>query len=164
MLLQSQVEDDDRQHGKHDDRHRRAQVYRAVASLEVLYVDRDRHVFCPVKYEVREQVVVPHPHCLKDADGNERRFEHRENYVEVCAYRAAAVDRGSFLYLKRQALYEADKHEYRKSGSESQIYYRDGPRCIQLEVVCRECQREHYHLERYDHAEQAEIVERVRKL
>ena len=158
VLLAAEVEHDDGDYAQHYHCHRRAHVNGAVAALEVLDMDGDGHVELSVEDKVGEEVVVPDPHYLKHADGNERGLEHRENDGEEGADRPAAVYRRGFLNFKRDALYKAREHEHRKPRAEAEVDYRDRPRRVQLQGVRRLCEVEHDHLERDDHGEHAEIV------
>ncbi len=53
-----------------------------------------------------------------------------EHHGEIGAQRTAAVYRGSLLYLQRDTLDKANKHEDRKARSEAKIYNGYRPRRV----------------------------------
>ena len=53
VLLAEQVDNDDGQNGHHDDRHGRAQIHGAIATLQVLDVDGDGAVLGDVQNQMR---------------------------------------------------------------------------------------------------------------
>ena len=65
--------------------------------------------------EIREQIVVPNPHCVEYRNGDCGGFEYREHNPEEALKRIAAVDCRRLLDFKRYALYKARQHKYRKS-------------------------------------------------
>ena len=91
VLLAGEVEDDDGQNADHNQRHHRTQVHMAVAALQVLDVDGDGLVLGAVQHQVGQEVVVPHPHDLQHAHGNEDGLEHGEHHREERAQRSAAA-------------------------------------------------------------------------
>ena len=121
-------------------------------------MDGNGHVLGAVQDQVGQQVVVPDPHQFQNTHGNQGGLQHGQHHQEEGAQGAAAVDGGGFLNFQRQALDEAQEHEDGKTGAEAQIHDRNGKGGVQLQVVGGEGQGEHDHLERNDHAEQAQIV------
>ena len=113
------------------------------------------HVLLAVQHQVGQQIVVPYPHDLQDRDRDHGGAEHRQHHAEVGAQRAAAIDGGGFLNIKRDALDKTGEHKDGKSRTEAEIDDRDGPGSIELEGIRRFGEGEHHHLERDDHREYA---------
>ena len=130
----------------------------AVAALQVLDVDGDGLVLGAVQHQVGQEVVIPHPHDLQHAHGDEDGLEHGEHHREERAHWPAAVDGGGLLDGQRHALDKAREHEYRQPCAKSQVDHRNGPGGVQVQHVGRLGQREHDHLEGHDHGEHAQIV------
>ena len=78
---------------------------------------------------------------------------------EECLKWIAAVDHGSFLDLDRNGFYKAAEHKYRKSRTKSEVDHPDVERCVQFQLIRRLGQRKHYHLERYDHGKDTQIID-----
>ena len=135
VLLAGKVEDDHRYDAQQDQRHGRAEVDRAVASLQVLDVDRDGPVLVDVQHQIGQQIVVPDPHDLQNADRDHRRLQHREDHREVGPHRSTAVNGRRFLDLQRNGLDKAHEHEDRKPRAKAQIDDGDRPGRIEMQGV-----------------------------
>ena len=122
-------------------------------------MDGDGQVLRAVEHEIGQQIVVPHPHDLENADRDHRGPQHRQHDGEVRAQRAAAVDGGRLLNFKRDGFDKADEHENRKPRAKAEVDDGDGPGGIELEGIGRLRQCEHHHLERHDHRKDAEIID-----
>ena len=126
-------------------------------------MDRDGPVLVDVQHQVGQKVVVPDPHDLQNAHRDHRRLQHREHHGEVGPHRAAAVNGGRFLDLQGDRLDKAHEHEDRKPRAEAQIDDGDRPGRVQVQAVRGFGEREHDHLERHHHGEDAEVVDDLAK-
>ena len=176
MLLAQKVENDDRQDAQHDQGHGGAHINGAVAALQVLDVDGDRHIQVAVQYQIRQQEVVPDPHDLQNAHGDQSGLQHGQHYHEEGAQGAAAVDGGGLFDLDGDGLHKAHEHKDRKPGAEPQVDDGNGPGGVQAdllqaageEVVVRDLnavrragQSEHDHLEGHHHGEYTQVVDHL---
>ena len=82
VLLAGKIEDDDRDDRQDDQCHNRAEVNLPVAAVEILDVDRDGAVLLDVQHKVGQQIVVPDPNGLEDADRDKRGLHDRQNDAE----------------------------------------------------------------------------------
>ena len=161
VLLAQDVEEDDRNDRQHEAAHHGAHVDGTIAALEVLDRNRDRLVLVEVQRQVRQQVVIPHPHGLKDGHRDDRRLHDRHHDLEEDARHGGAVDHRRFFERLRDALDHAGEDEHGQTSAEAQVYEAQAPRGVQAQTVGEPRQREHEHLERYDHVEQEQRVERL---
>ena len=142
-------------------------------------MDGNGLVLGAVEHEIGEQIVVPHPHDLENADGDHRRPQHREHDGEIGAQRTAAVDGGGLLDLQRDGLHEAHEHEDGKPRAEAEIDDGNGPGRVErdlFETAARKVkvgylhavgglgEGEHDHLERHDHGKDAEVIDAAAEL
>ena len=142
-------------------------------------MDGNGLVLGAVEQEIGEQIVIPHPHDLEDADGDHRGPQHREHDGEIGAQRTAAVDGGGLLDLQRDGLHETHEHEDGKARAEAEVDDGNGPRRIErdlFEAAARKVkvwdlhavgglgEGEHDHLERHDHGKDAEVIDAAAEL
>ena len=161
VLLAGKVEDDHRNDAQQNQCHGRAEVDRAVASLQILDVDRDRPVLVDIQHQIGQQIVIPDPHDFQNAHRDHRRLQHREDHREVGSYRAAAVNGRRFLNLQRNGLDKTHEHEDRKPSAKAQIDDGDRPGRVQVQAVRGLGEREHDHLEGHHHGEDTEVIDHL---
>ena len=162
VLLAENVDDDDGQDGQDDAGHHGTHLHAAKAAAEVLDQNGDGHVFCAVQHQIRQQVVVPHPHGFQYADADKCRLQHGHYHQKEGAERAAAVDHGGLLDLQRDGFHEAGEHEHRQSCAEAKIDNADVEGGVQLRFIRQICQGEHEHLEGHHHGEHEQEVAELR--
>ena len=121
-------------------------------------MDRNGAEFIDIQHQIRQQVVVPDPHDLQNADGDEGRLHHGQDDLEEGLHGVAAVDDRGLLDGARDGLDEAREHEHGKARAEAEVDDGDGPRPVELQGIGGLGQREHDHLERDDHREHAQVV------
>ena len=136
----------------------------AVAAAEVLDQDRNGLVLGGVERKVGQQVVVPDPHGLENADRKIGGLHDGKDDLKEHLDRVAAVDHGRLLDLERDVLYKAGEHKDRQARAKAKVDKADVERRVEADAVRQIGQREHEHLERHDHREHEQVIEEVRDL
>jgi len=158
VLLRDQIEHHHRDDCQNQHRHHSAPINGTIAALKILNRNRNRFVLFQIQYQIRQQIVIPDPHGFQNADRNISWLHNRQNDAEKRSQRVGAVDHGRFFNFQRNALDKSAEHEDGQSRAEAEIDDYQPKRIAQLENIGDFAQGEHDHLERHNHAEQAEEV------
>ena len=136
----------------------------AVAATEVLDQDRNGLVLGGVERKVGQQIVVPDPHGLENADRKIGRLHDGKDDLKEHLDGVAAINHGRLFDLERDVLDKTGEHEDRQARAKTKVDEADVERRIKADAVREVGQREHEHLERYDHREDEQVIEEVRDL
>ena len=136
----------------------------AVAAAEVLDQNRNGLVLGGVERKVGQKIVVPDPHGLEDADRKIGGLHDGKDDLKEHLDRVAAVDHGRLFDLERNVLYKAGEHKDRQARAKAEVDKADVERRVEADAVRQIGQREHEHLERYDHRKHEQVIEEVRDL
>ena len=162
MLLADEVEDNNRDDGHHQASHHSAHIDGTIAALKVLNSHGNRLVLAQIERQVRQQVVVPNPHCLQNRNRHDRRLHDRHHDLEENAGHGSAVNHCGLFQRLRNALDHTGEDEHGQACAESQVHNAQAPRSVELQHIGELRKREHHHLERHDHVEQEQRVQQLR--
>ena len=110
--------------------------------------------------KVGQQIVVPDPHGLEDADRKIGGLHDGKDDLKEHLDRVAAINHGRLLDLERDVLYKTGEHKDRQARAKAEVDKADVERRVEADAVRQIGQREHEHLEGHDHRKDEQVIEK----